>query len=203
MTTPVNRVVSWTGQFIGYAAFCVALAYFATRPVYHPIPAGTALVKVSLQHAGQRKEACRERSAEELAKLAPNMRTASVCPRERVPVAIEISLDGQTIVSESVPPSGLAKDGSSTLYKRVEVPAGEHLMQGRVAKLFQCALKPVTEAVPAGKHVATLCPGKNPGCGAGRSQQAVRETRFRAAAATHALDDISRCCQPVVVRKAR
>lgn len=130
--THVNRVVSWTGQLLGYAAFCAALAYFATRPVYHPIPPETALVKVSLQHAGQRKEACRERSAEELAKLAPNMRSASVCPRERVPVAIEIALDGRTIVSQSVPPSGLAKDGSSTLYLRVEVPAGEHRV---VAKL--------------------------------------------------------------------
>ena len=146
MTTPVNRVVSWTGQFIGYAAFCVALAYFATRPIYHPIPPDTALVKVSLQHAGQRKEACRERSAEELAKLAPNMRTASVCPRERVPVAIEISLDGQTIVSESVPPSGLAKDGSSTLYKRVEVPAGEHRVVAKLGDARRVGFGHVKEA---------------------------------------------------------
>ena len=41
---------------------------------------GEALVKLSFQHAGQRKEACRERSAEELAKLAPNMRAASRLP---------------------------------------------------------------------------------------------------------------------------
>ena len=132
MTTPVNRVVSWTGQFIGYAAFCVALAYFATRPVYHPIPAGTALVKVSLQHAGQRKEPCRERTPEELAKLAPNMRVATVCGRERVPVAVEIELDGRSLVSAVVPPSGLSRDGSSTLYRRANVTAGSHKV---IAKL--------------------------------------------------------------------
>ena len=40
------------------------------------------LLKLSLSHAGARKEACHQRSAEELAKLAPNMRAPSVCPRE-------------------------------------------------------------------------------------------------------------------------
>jgi hypothetical protein len=131
-THPVNRVVSYAGQALGYAAFCAALAYFSTSPPYEHLPPGAALVKVSLQHAGQRKAACHERSAEELAKLAPNMRAASVCPRERVPVAVAIELDGRPLVDVSVPPSGLAKDGSSTLYRRVEVPAGRHRV---VAKL--------------------------------------------------------------------
>jgi hypothetical protein len=129
---PVNRIVSYAGQAVGYAAFCAVLAYFSTSPAYEPLPPGTALVKVSLQHAGQRKEACHERSAEELAKLAPNMRAASVCPRERVPVAISIELDGRPLVDATVAPSGLARDGSSTLYRRVEVPAGDHRV---VAKL--------------------------------------------------------------------
>lgn len=151
--TPVNRIVSWTGQLIGYAAFCAVLAYFATRPAYEPLPPGTALVKVSLQHAGQRKEACHERTAEELAKLAPNMRAASVCPRERVPVAIEIVLDGRTIVSEAVPPSGFAKDGSSTLYRRIEVPAGEHTV---VAKLGD---SPVPGFAHVKEATVTLAPG--------------------------------------------
>jgi hypothetical protein len=129
---PVNRFVSYAGQAVGYTAFCVVLAYFATSPAYEPLPPGTALVKLSLQHAGQRKEPCHERSAEELAKLAPNMRAASVCPRERVPVAVEIELDGRTVVSAVVPPSGLARDGTSTLYRRVSVPAGEHRVVARL-----------------------------------------------------------------------
>jgi hypothetical protein len=132
-THPVNRVVSYTGQALGYAAFCAVLAYFSTSPVYRHLPPDGALVKLSLQHAGQRKEACRERSAEELAKLAPNMRAASVCPRERVPVTVEIELDGRTIVTETVRPSGLSKDGSSTLYRRVDVPAGRHRIVARLA----------------------------------------------------------------------
>jgi hypothetical protein len=55
-----------------------------------------------------------------------------VCPRERVPVSVRVELDGKTVVDVSVPPSGLSRDGSSTLYYRVNVPAGEHRL---VAKL--------------------------------------------------------------------
>lgn len=123
---PASRAIAWTGQALGYAAFCAFVGYFSTSPPYVHLPPDTALVKVSLQHAGQRKEACRERSAEELAKLAPNMRAATVCGRERVPVRIEIELDGKPLVSATVPPSGLSRDGASTLYRRVIVPAGRH-----------------------------------------------------------------------------
>lgn len=132
MAATVRRVASIAGQAAGYAAFCAALGYFSTSPPYRHLPPDTALVKLSLQHAGQRKEPCRERSAEELAKLAPNMRAATVCSRERVPLTVVVEIDGATLVDATVPPSGLARDGSSVLYRRVEVPAGRHRV---VAKL--------------------------------------------------------------------
>ena len=61
---PVNKTLSYAGQALGYTAFIAVLAYFSTSPPYRHLPPDTALVKVSLQHAGQRKDACRERSAE-------------------------------------------------------------------------------------------------------------------------------------------
>jgi len=132
MAMTVRRVAGIAGQLAGYAAFCAALGYFSTSPPYRHLPADAALVKLSLQHAGQRKEPCRERSAEELAKLAPNMRAATVCARERVPLTVVVEIDGATLVDATVPPSGLAKDGSGMLYRRLEVPAGRHRV---VAKL--------------------------------------------------------------------
>jgi hypothetical protein len=150
---PVNKVVSYAGQALGYTAFIAVLAYFSTSPPYRHLPPDTALVKVSLQHAGQRKEACRERSAEELAKLAPNMRLATVCPRERVPVTVNVELDGKTIVDVTVPPSGLAKDLSSTLYRRVNVPAGEHRVVAKLGDAPGGAFTHVKEAT------VTLGPG--------------------------------------------
>jgi hypothetical protein len=119
-------------QAVFYLAFIAVVGYFATSPAYVHLPPGEALVKLSFQHAGQRKEACRERTPEELAKLAPNMRAAQVCARERAPVAVEIEMDGKMLFSVVAPPSGLSKDGASTVYRRVPVTAGSHRFVARM-----------------------------------------------------------------------
>ncbi len=124
--------VSYALQAVCYAAFMAVVGYFSTSPRYAHLPPGTAVVKLSFQHAGQRKEACRERSAEELAKLAPNMRAASVCPRERAPVNVDVRMDDQPLFAVVAAPAGLAKDGASTVYRRIAVPAGEHRFAARL-----------------------------------------------------------------------
>lgn len=123
---PLNKLVNYALQALCYGAFIAVVGYFATSPAYVHLPEGEALVKLSFQHAGQRKEACRERTPEELAKLAPNMRSASVCPRERAPVEVAIEMDGKPLFAVVAPPTGLSKDGASTVYRRAAVPAGEH-----------------------------------------------------------------------------
>jgi hypothetical protein len=129
---PANKWISYPLQAVCYAAFMAIVGYFSASPAYVHLPAGQALVKLSFQHAGERKEACRERSPEELAKLAPNMRAASLCPRERAPVEVEIEMDGKPLFAIVAPPRGLSRDGASTVYRRIEVPAGTHAF---VAKL--------------------------------------------------------------------
>ncbi|HEX6137088.1 MAG TPA: hypothetical protein VF059_05490 [Casimicrobiaceae bacterium] len=126
-------MLRYAAQALLYAAFVAFIGYLSTSPAYVHLPPGEALLKVSLTHAGQRKEACRERSAEELAKLAPNMRAQTVCPRERVPVTVEVTLDGAPLFRVVAPPSGLAKDGASTIYRRVPVAAGVHRIGARLA----------------------------------------------------------------------
>ncbi len=123
---PMNKVVNYALQAVCYLAFIAVVGHFATSPSYVHLPAGQALVKLSFQHAGQRKEACRERTPEELAKLAPNMRAASVCPRERAPLTVEVEMDGQPLFAMTAPPTGISRDGAATVYRRVAVPAGEH-----------------------------------------------------------------------------
>jgi hypothetical protein len=121
-----NPWVSYPLQAVCYVAFIAVVGYFSTSPRYDYLPEGQALVKLSFQHAGERKEACRERSPEELAKLAPNMRAATVCPRERASVEVEIEMDGKPLFAVTAPPSGLSRDGASTVYRRIAVPAGSH-----------------------------------------------------------------------------
>jgi hypothetical protein len=129
----MRRAFRYVAQALLYAAFVAVIGYFSTSPAYEHLPPDEALVKLSLTHAGERRQACRERSAEELAKLAPNMRAQTVCPRERAPVKVEITLDGAPLFDVTAPPSGLAKDGASTIYRRVPVRAGVHRIGARLA----------------------------------------------------------------------
>jgi hypothetical protein len=73
-------------------------------------------------------EACRKVSQEELMKLPPNMRKPSDCPRERHPVRVEFRVDDLLVVDLTAPPTGLSSDGKSTVYRRLPVSSGEHLL---------------------------------------------------------------------------
>lgn len=120
-------------QVPAYAAFAAFIGYFSSQPPYRHLGPGEAVVKLSFSHAGELKLECRERSPEELAKLAPNMRAKLDCPRERSDVVVEVEMDGQVIYRISERPSGLRHDLPSTVYRRLEVPAGRHTFRARLA----------------------------------------------------------------------
>lgn len=125
--SPTNPIVL-VAQALFYGLFAVIIAIFSTWPEYTHLGPDRALIKLSFSYHGEFVTECRERTPEELAKLAPNMRAAKVCPRERSPITVRIDLDGQPLYEGVAQPAGLSKDGASTLYKRFEVPAGEHLV---------------------------------------------------------------------------
>ena len=128
-----RSLLAYALQAVAYAAFVAFVGYFSTSPPYEALPEGQALVRLSLRHTGQPKEPCRERSAEELAKLAPNMRAASVCPRARADVVVSVAMDGRPLFDVTAAPTGLSRDGASTIYRRVTVPAGRHRFEARLA----------------------------------------------------------------------
>ena len=98
-------------QLALYAGFAVVVATFSAYPPYARVDPGNAVVKLSFSHAGAHREACRTLSSQELAALAPNMRSGVDCPRERVPVTVELDIDGERVYHAALPPSGLAGDG--------------------------------------------------------------------------------------------
>jgi hypothetical protein len=118
------------GRYLGQAAVYLLIAlligYFSDRPAYTRFAPELALIKLSFTHGGQPKIPCRRRTAEELAQLAPNMRKQTLCSRERLPVLVELELDGALLFRENLPPGGLAGDGQAQVYQRFEVPAGRH-----------------------------------------------------------------------------
>lgn len=119
-------------QLLLYVPLMLLIGYFSSYPRFTQVPPGEALVRLSIVHGAQRLRECRERTPEELAKLAPNMRAAQDCPRERAPLAVELEFDGRVVYQRSVPPSGLRRDGAAAVYHRMQVPAGRHRVVARL-----------------------------------------------------------------------
>lgn len=120
------------GQALAYTAFAVMIAYFASSPSYVHHSPDAALIKLSLTHAGQRVGDCKERTAEELAKMPPNMRTKQSCGRERNAVTLEMDIDGKLAYRHTAKPAGLSGDGRSRFYDSREIPAGRHVIRARM-----------------------------------------------------------------------
>jgi hypothetical protein len=141
-------------QLALYLPLMAILGYFSTEPRFSVVGPGEALVRVSFIHSTERKEKCRNRSAEELAKLAPNMRAALDCPRERSDVKVEVEMDGRVLYSISARPSGLRHDLPSSIYRRLDVPAGRHVFRARLADTADGAFRRESQAT------VDLAPGR-------------------------------------------
>lgn len=125
-TGPNKRPLGLIAQAVTYAWFAAVIGFFAASPPYAYSDPDTAQIKVSLSHPGKRKVECRLRTREELTKLPANMRAPKDCSRERLPVSVELVLDGTVVMAESGRPGGLAKDGPSVFYRVITIPSGRH-----------------------------------------------------------------------------
>jgi hypothetical protein len=74
------------------------------------------------------------------------MRAAFDCPRERSDVKVEVEMDGKVIYAISAHPSGLRHDLPSTVYRRLDVPAGRHTFRARLADTSDGAFRHHGEA---------------------------------------------------------
>ncbi len=128
----MNQALKYLGQGVFYVAIAALIGYFANAPSYSRVPADHALIRLSFSHGAGQKGECRRRTREELAKLAPNMRKLMDCPRERLPVVVEFDLDGETVYSDVLPPTGLSGDGPARAYERFVVRAGSHHLVARL-----------------------------------------------------------------------
>lgn len=133
MSERQNRgLMAWLGQGLLYGLFAVIIGVFSTWPRYHYLDDDQALIKLSFNHQGQIVADCRDVSAEDLAKLKPTMRKTRICPRERSPITVELDIDGKAVLHDVAQPSGLSRDGASTTYHRLVVPAGSHTLDVRL-----------------------------------------------------------------------
>jgi hypothetical protein len=125
-------MMRYVGQAAVYAVAAFVIGYFSAAPAYTHLRPDRALLKLSFSHGAPRRAECRRLSVEEQAKVAPNMRRAMECPRVRPAVLVELAIDGDLILSEWLPPSGVSGDGPSRIYRRFMLRPGTHLVDARL-----------------------------------------------------------------------
>lgn len=122
----MTKALRYLGQAVMYGLFMAFVGYFAVKPTYSPLGDDEAVIRFSIGHYGQLKVECRQRTAEELQKMPPNMRAAADCERERSPIDIELRLDDALVYQDRLEPTGLSKDGRAYTYQTIKVPVGTH-----------------------------------------------------------------------------
>ena len=123
------KLLAYLGQLAVYGVIALCLGAFATWPSYRAFPEDKARLMISFSHGGQRVGDCRKLTPEEIAQVAANMRRAEVCPRGRQPIVVEMRLSEQLLYSDSVPPTGIAGDGASQVYRGFTVDPGTYLLR--------------------------------------------------------------------------
>ena len=124
--------LKYLSQAICFGLFAAFVAVLSVWPSYDYRPADAAIVKLSLSHAANRVQPCVTLTPKEVAELAPNMRQAERCERERLPLTVELDIDGQAIVRIEASPSGLWNDGPASIYETVDVVPGAYTMTARL-----------------------------------------------------------------------
>lgn len=122
MSMPMPRLLAQAAVIAAAAAF---IGFFSTAPRYTSLPENEAMIRLSFSHGAPRSN-CRMLTAAERASLPPNMRITAECPRGRPSVHLRFELNGSPMLDEMLPPSGLAGDGNSRIYRNFLVPPGPH-----------------------------------------------------------------------------
>ncbi|MCP4071530.1 MAG: hypothetical protein GY742_07285 [Hyphomicrobiales bacterium] len=125
-------IFRYAGQFLFFAIIAVFVGYFSNQPVYRQFPDGMAQIKLGFAHGASRKVDCRKLTAKEIAKLPANQRRPNNCTRERIPLYIQLILDGKVIYDELLVATGLFNDGPGQVYKKITVPVGTHTITVRL-----------------------------------------------------------------------
>jgi hypothetical protein len=130
----MSNVLRLAGQAVVYGLVAITLGYLSDSPGYTHVEDDSAEIVISFSHGGARIAPCRKLTDAEIAEIAPNMRrkNAEVCPRERIPVVVELDIDGTRVLEDSLTPGGLSRDGVSQIYRRFATATGRHHLKGRL-----------------------------------------------------------------------
>lgn len=128
----MSRLLRYAGQAVFFIGCAAIVAFLSSRPIYRQLAIDQAQIKLAFRHGGVQVDDCRKPTAEELSKLPSNQRSAGNCARERMPVTIQLTLDGTIIYEALLQPTGLSRDMPSEAYEKFIVPAGLHVIEAKL-----------------------------------------------------------------------
>lgn len=124
----MTRVV----QALLYAAFAAFVGYLSIAPAYQYADPELAVIKLSLSHAADRVEECVKLTPDQINERAVRGEPLNECERERLPLTVELDVDGRAILSLTAVPSGLWQDGPASVYEQLSINAGKHTITVRL-----------------------------------------------------------------------
>jgi hypothetical protein len=119
-------------QVLLYAAFAAFVGYLSVAPAYRYADPEDAVIKLSLSHAADRIEECVKLTPQQINERAMKGEPINECERARLPLAVELDVDGTTVLSLDAIPSGLWHDGPASVYEQLAVDAGVHTISVRL-----------------------------------------------------------------------
>ena len=119
-------------QVLLYAAFAVFIGYLSVAPRYRYADPELASIKLSLSHAANRIEDCVRLTPDQINARARRGELLDECARERLPLSVEIEMDGEIVLTLTAAPSGLWNDGPASVYERFDVAAGKPTITSRL-----------------------------------------------------------------------
>ncbi|MEJ2130392.1 MAG: hypothetical protein P8Y95_01920 [Gammaproteobacteria bacterium] len=128
----VRALVGGALQVLFYAVFGTVIVYFSVSPTYRYLAPGYGMLKVSFSHTGPRRVECPDFTPQEIAKRPPSERFTMSCPRARLPLLLELDLDGELLYRAELEPAGIADDGASSVYEKFPLRSGRHALVARM-----------------------------------------------------------------------
>jgi hypothetical protein len=128
----MTKIFQILTQAVLFAAFALFVHHFSSAPRYEYAPSDLATVKLSLSHAAERVTPCVQFTVEQIAAMPLDDRRPAKCERERLPLTVELEVDGEIVVQIEAIPLGLSKDGPGAVYERFYLQPGTHRMTARL-----------------------------------------------------------------------
>jgi len=106
-----------------------------------------AVIRLSWRVAGVPVEACRTRTDEELATLPVHMRSSQECTRTLAPFALNVAVDGATVVRDTVFPKGVRGDRPVYVFRDLPAKAGRMALSVRFEAVLAADAEPADGGV--------------------------------------------------------